>query len=359
VKRGAAQPGRWARRPAAVLLACVVGVGVSLFGAVAASDGRVVAPARAAGGSSGELAVAGTGTATFSAVVHPGGRATTAFFEFGLDPRYREPRSSRLVYDDTTPTLHLAAAAHVYSVSGKVSGLVPNALYHLRLVASSSAGTVSSPDATFWTAKDPSPPPPRIGGTVNVTPVSGLVLIRPPRATASRAPRAAGLVEGEGFLPLTEARRLPVNSQIDARPGSMRLVAAGSRRGQTQRATVAGGLFLLSQTRHGPVQGLTTLDLLEGDFRGAPTYSGCDARAAQPSNVVLQTLDASDQAGRFQVRGRYGSATASAAGTAWDTIDRCDGTLIIVHRGSVTVSDFALGNTIAVHAGQRYLASAP
>jgi hypothetical protein len=40
----------------------------------------------------------------------------------------------------------------------------------------------------------------------------------------------------------------------------------------------------------------------------------------------------------------------------WDTIDRCDGTLTIVKRGTVDVTDFRLRKTISVHAGHRYLA---
>jgi hypothetical protein len=74
---------------------------------------------------------------------------------------------------------------------------------------------------------------------------------------------------------------------------------------------------------------------------------------------VLPTLRARDENGSFRTAGRYSTATASAAGTAWDTIDRCDGTLTVVRRGTVVVADQALGQTLAVHAGQQYLAQAP
>ena len=36
-------------------------------------------------------------------------------------------------------------------MSASVSGLVPNALYHVRLVATNSAGTTFGPDVTFTT----------------------------------------------------------------------------------------------------------------------------------------------------------------------------------------------------------------
>jgi hypothetical protein len=351
------------RRAAVVLLACL---GTSLSIGVSMSSGRVVGP-RSQGAFSDALTVRGVGTVTFSAVVHPHGRATTAFFEFGLASRYREPRPSGVVYDKSTAGVHLPAGSQVDSVAGQASGLVPNALYHLRLVATSSAGTVYSPDATFRTARDPAPPRPRFGATINVVPASRLVLIRARRLSSSRTSRVARLITGPDFLPLTENRQLPIDSQFDARAGSLRLVAASGDGSQTQQATLAGGVFTLYQTRPGPGPGLTTLSLLEGGFPGGPTYDDCPADAAdrasnqragtaRSNSAVLQTLHAREQTRRFATRGRYSISTARAAGAVWDTADRCDGTLTIVRRGSVAVFDMRLGTTTVVRAGQRYLA---
>ncbi len=357
------------RRLATVSLACLVATGVLLSEGVGISGGRVLDPGRF----SDALTVEGTGTVTFSAVVHPHGRATTAFFEFGLASRYREPRPRGVVYDRSTPRVHLPAGSQIDSVSGKVSGLVPNALYHLRLVATSSAGTVYSPDATFRTAKDPAPPLPRFGATVDVAPVSALVLVRAQSLRQSfrqlRVSRAARLMAGEDFLPLTESRQIPIEAQIDARAGALRLVVAGAQRPHTDQAILSGGGFWLSQTLQGVGAGLTTVSLLESGLPGAVTYDSCPAdtippasdghaRTAQSSSAVLETLHARDQGGTFATRGRYSIATVSAAGTAWDTVDRCDGTLTIVRSGTVTVSDLQLGTTNVVQAGQRYLAQA-
>jgi hypothetical protein len=341
-----------------------VGTGAFLSDGVAISGGRVLGPPPH-GAFRDALTVAGTGTVTFSAVIHPHGRATRAFFEFGLAPRYREPRPPGIVYDRSTPAVHLTAGSQVDSVAGSASGLIPNALYHLRLVASSSAGTVFSPDATFRTAKDPAPPRPRVEATVNVAPLSRLVLIRPWRTRPSRA-SLAQLVAGENFLPLTETRQLPIGSHIDSRAGSLRLAAASAHGRHTQQATLTGGVFSLSQTRQGPAPGLTTLTLLEGDFPGGPTFDSCNpgttagasdgrARTAQSGSAVLQTLHVRDQGGSFATRGAYSITTARAAGTVWDTVDRCDGTLTIVRRGTVTVADLRLGQPNVVRAGQRYL----
>jgi hypothetical protein len=247
--------------------------------------------------------------------------------------------------------------------------LVPNALYHVRLVAANSVGTQHGPDQTFMTPKDPPPPAPVLGKTVNVMPVSGLVFIRAPRGKSLLASDAAahGLVKGRGFVPLTEARQLPNGSQIDARAGTLRVTTATNKRRRTQFATLSGALFSLSQSRARREKGLTVFALLEGDFPGAPSLrscgahaaphgSGARARAASVSPKVIQTLRARDRHGHFGTRGRHSSATVR--GTVWGTIERCDGTLTVVRRGTVRVFDFRRKVTITVHAGKRYLAKA-
>ncbi|MEA2425883.1 MAG: hypothetical protein QOH13_2293, partial [Thermoleophilaceae bacterium] len=48
--------------------------------------------------------------------------------------------------------------------------------------------------------------------------------------------------------------------------------------------------------------------------------------------------------------------TASIRGTTWLTDDRCDGTLIRVTQGSVTVHDLVKKKNVVVKKGQSYLA---
>jgi hypothetical protein len=358
-------------RRLAVRLAGLAGAGAFLFGAVGVSGGRVLGAQRARGIAAldNHPTVRGKGTVRFSAVVNPNGRVTTAYFEFGLDPRYIEPRPPGVVYAERTPAVHLVADSGTHLVSGSVSGLLPNAVYHLRLVASSSAGTVRSRGTTFRTAKDPAPPPPVIGKSANFVPVSGLVFIESPRIKSAHASGTTGPVNGPGYLPLTEPRQVPIGSDIDARAGAMQVVVASAHGGDTQRSTLFGALVSLSQTRSGLGKGLATLDLLEGDFPGAPTYSSCSARivanASGPGPVtpalssrVLQTLSARDQAGSFRIVGRYSAATVGP-GTVSNTGDRCDGTLTVVRNGTVDVDDLGFASTIVVRAGQRYLAKAP
>jgi hypothetical protein len=102
-------------------------------------------------------AVPGTPTATsstvaaFSGSVNPQGQVTTVFFQYGVDSRYRPAGGTAVIYDQSTPPQTLPADSAVHPVGASASGLVPNALYHVRLVASNSTGTTFGPDQTFRT----------------------------------------------------------------------------------------------------------------------------------------------------------------------------------------------------------------
>ncbi len=121
-------------------------------------------------------------------------------------------------------------------------------------------------------------------------------------------------------------------------------------------------MFKLSQAGGGANKGLTTLNVVEGAFPGAPTYASCKAKAARAtahaavSSRILQTLR-SRASGRFRTRGRYASATVR--GTEWTTTDRCDGTLIAVQLHAVLVQDLVKHITKLVTQGHSYLARAP
>jgi hypothetical protein len=319
----------------------------------------------------GAPSVLSSTTAALVGTVIPEGLATTAYFEYGLDSRYTQPGTAGPTYTNTTPAQAVGSDFNSHPVSGPVSGLVPNALYHVRLVATNAAGTATGPDQTFMTTQDPPPPPPVLGQSFNAAPVSGLVFIKLPGSatsdrTGGRLIGRATLTKGVGFIPLTEARQLPTGTQVDARAGKIQLNAAAStKHGKLQNGTFNGGLFKLSQDRSGLTKGLTTLSLLEGAFTGAPTYGSCKKKALDPaspsavaalSSSVLQTLRSSAH-GKFRTRGRYSAATVR--GTAWTMSDRCDGTLVTVQRDTVAVQDFVRHVTVVVRAGHRYLARAP
>jgi hypothetical protein len=312
----------------------------------------------------------GSSAATFAGSVNPNGLPTTAHFEYGLDPRYTG--GGPVVYDQTTPTDTVGADSASHSVSQTASGLLPHAVYHARLVATNSAGTVTSSDEVFTTGKAPSPGLPTLGKTANVTPISGLVFVKlPGSGHSARSARLDGrLVKGQGFIPLTQARQVPVGSEIDSRRGTLQIVAASPKQRHTQQARLSGGVFSVGQATTGRDKGLATFTLKENAFPGAPSYASCSvakkahlagtgtpgAQAAKLSPKVLQTLSASDNHGSFRTKGRYSAATVR--GTQWVTEDRCDGTLTKVKRGKVSVLDFHTRTTITLHAGQSFLAKA-
>jgi hypothetical protein len=332
-----------------------------------------------AGGTPGSVGFAArpsvtSGSASFSGFVNPNGAPTTAYFQYGLDARYFKLGASGPVYTNTTPPQAVGGDFSAHTVFATVTGLVPNAIYHARLVATNPSGSTFGADITFKTNMAGLPGPPIFGRSVNVAVVSGLVLIK---------------VNGV-FIPLTQLRQIPANAVIDALFGTVKIISAlppgklkHSRNGaadarkkavKTQSGKFGGGIFKLSQTRSGGNKGLVTLSLVESAFKGAPTYSSCtparkaadgpsarkaadgpSAHAAALSRKVLQTLHASAH-GKFRIRGRYSAATVR--GTVWGVADRCDGTLTRDFTDSVVVTDFVHHKTITLHAGQRYLARA-
>jgi hypothetical protein len=218
--------------------------------------------------------------------------------------------------------------------------------------------------------------PPVLGKSVNVEVISGQVFVKLPPGAAvgaaldgfASATPAAAPVKGQGFIPLTEVRQLPVGSEVDARAGAIRLTSASTQKGKTYTGDFQSALFTVLQSRSRRELGSTTLQLVEDGFPGGPSYGVCarpgraqtasvDATAARRlSSRVVQLLHANVH-GRFQTRGRYSAATVR--GTSWDTIDRCDGTLTVVHRGTVVVTDLRRRLNITLHAGKSYLARAP
>ncbi len=186
-------------------------------------------------------------------------------------------------------------------------------------------------------------PPPQFARSVDIGLISGIVIVRPPHRPPFR------------LTPVD--RSIPVGSRLDTSRGAVDLrsvrpvtgVRTGARRTVLQDGHFSGGVFAVLQRRS--QRGLTVLALLHS--RAAERACGGQAARATPGGRVIALLH-SDVHGDFRTRGRYSAATVR--GTEWDTIDRCDGTLTRVRRGSVEVFDFRLRRQVAVSAGQSYLA---
>jgi hypothetical protein len=298
-----------------------------------------------------------TTAAGFSGTVNPEGSGTTAHWEYGLDQSERGPGFSGNVFDQSTPNQSFTGDFSSHPISASVSNLMPNAVYHVRLVATNAAGTTIGPEQTFTTPKA-APPPAPVLGKENFTP-TGTVFI---------------LLNGQ-FVKLTQTLQLPNNTIVDTLHGSITLVAASGggslahdakakkrkKKAKPFTGTFGGAVFKVTQTKSGPNKGQTTLSLVEGGHKGIPSYASCKAKGAADAHAALssralQTLR-SRSSGRFRTRGRYAAGTVR--GTQWTTSDRCDGTLIAVQVHSVLVTDLVRHKTILVRAGHHYLAKAP
>ena len=311
-----------------------------------------------------------TTSATFTATVNPHGLPTTVHFEYG--GVFGGAKVAAITYGSSTPNQSVAPDFANHTVTATVTGLLPNVTYHVRAVATNSAGSALGPDQILQTPADPPPPPPVLGKSANVAPVSGVVYIElPPGATlASFLPSAlpseafAALTKGRAFVPLTEARQIPFGSTLDTSAGVARITTAttASAKGKVQFGDFGAGIFKLLQQRR--QRGLTELNIIDNHpasqlcaTTGKGKKASIAARAGgHPSSKVLGRLTVNSH-GHFTARGQYSAATVR--GTIWGVQNRCDGTLTRVVRGALSVRDFRLRKTITLFTGQTYLARAP
>jgi hypothetical protein len=231
--------------------------------------------------------------------------------------------------------------------------------------------SVSSPSAPLAPPPPVLPPPPPkqgvlpfklaspvLGKTVNIKPVSGVVFVKlPTGAHLSAASAFESLSKGSGFIPLTEARQIPVGSTLDTTRGVVQLTTATASSSQFQEGDFGAGIFTILQQRQ--QRGLVNLNIVNAfSPRQVCTTLGKHASVASKhlSGKVLGRLNGSAH-GKYTTRGQYSAATVR--GTIWSVTNRCAGTLTQVKRGVVAVRDFVRRKTITVRAGQQYLAKAP
>jgi hypothetical protein len=223
-------------------------------------------------------------------------------------------------------------------------------------IPTSTPGIVAKVPATLATL-----PPPVLGHSIDVEVVSGQVLIALPTtgaASAASARRDAGvsLSKGLHFIPLTEARQIPVGSTLETTAGVARIQTATATAGKLQVGDFGAGIFKLLQQRK--QRGLTELNIVNNlsPKKVCATLGKGAAVAAKLSSKVLGRIHGSAH-GRFVTKGQYSAATVR--GTIWSVSNQCNGTLTKVTRDVVTVRDFRRHKTITLHSGQSYLAHAP
>ena len=84
-------------------------------------------------------------SATLNATVNPNGQATSVYFEYGTTTSYGFKTSPK----------NIGSGGNSTNVSVSVAGLAPSAVYHVRVVASSAAGSNHGSDQTFTTTGPP------------------------------------------------------------------------------------------------------------------------------------------------------------------------------------------------------------
>jgi hypothetical protein len=181
--------------------------------------------------------------------------------------------------------------------------------------------------------------PPNFGRTVDLRPVRGTVLVQ-----------VSG-TSGQAFIRLSAPRQVRVGTRVDTTAGAVRLTAATATPGQVQTGEFHGGIFTIFQRRAD--RGITDLRIKDNRSRATACGPAGKTSRRQLSARILGLLRG-NATGRFRTTGEFGAATVH--GTEWGVRDRCDGTLTVVHRGTVVVRDFPHHRTVVVHAGHKYLA---
>jgi hypothetical protein len=209
-------------------------------------------------------------------------------------------------------------------------------------------------------------PPPVLGVNVNVDVVSGKVFVAYPLGSqlanlsdvleaslASPLRAIESLSKGLHFVPLTEARQIPVGSVLETTAGVARIETATASINKPQFGNFGAGIFKLLQARK--QKGLTELDIMDAHStrQVCASLGKRAAVAAKLSSKVLGRLNANAH-GKFTTKGQYSAATVR--GTVWNVANQCDGTLTKVQRGVVSVRDFVRRKTITLFTGQHYLA---
>lgn len=182
-------------------------------------------------------------------------------------------------------------------------------------------------------------PPPQTGVSANAEPVDGSVKVKTPGSNQ--------------FVLLAAGQQIPIGSIVDVRKGTVDLTTTADTT-TTQTARFYAGIFKLTQPKS--KKPVTELQLFGSNFKkacGSPRGRRASASATK-KKVVRQLWGAGK--GKFRTKGKYGSA--AIRGTQWLTQDRCDGTLVRVTDGTVTVRDFAKRKNVTVSAPNSYLAKA-
>jgi hypothetical protein len=304
-------------------------------------------------------------------VIEPGGSWAFAY-QFRVPADLQSRLGLRLTFTDITATIpgtarafstEAALRAGSYLETTACPGSIASQGQADFTAASGTTTPVTATGATaceFGTFDDPNPPadaaaPPQQGKTADVAPATPCDSPDSPPVPAEKCAKLCPpsgcsvrirLPGSSTFLELDANSKVPLGATLDTRNGAVRLTSAGGA-GQLQTGIFYGGLFKVTQTTRDPT---TELRLL----RQPNTVCRTAARASTQTKTKGSLW--SNVKGRFRTRGQFAAATAF--GTKWLTADRCDGTLVKVSEGAVSVRDLRRHRTTVVRTGRSYLAAA-
>jgi hypothetical protein len=142
----------------------------------------------------------------------------------------------------------------------------------------------------------------------------------------------------------------------------VKLRSASDTRKHVQSGQFFRGRFVVRQVRkprgrakRRSTKLITVLTLSGSSFSKTcrTSSSKASASAKRRSRKRVRRLFG-DARGAFRTKGR--NAAATVRGTRWGVQDRCDGTLVTVQRGRVSVRDLVRHRTVLVKTGHTYLA---
>ena len=194
-----------------------------------------------------------------------------------------------------------------------------------------------------WTGPDA----PQFATEVNARPTRGRVLVKLPRGANVKGKWARAAQSR--FVPLTEAKQLPVGTQMDTKRGSLALTSSKGPTGGVQTAEFYSGRFVVRQPKR--ERGMTEVRMSEPMKCTSSRRRGKVIASAARSRRLWGR-----GRGRFRTRGRRSAATVR--GTTWLQKDTCATTTTVVREGTVIVKDFAKRKNIRVKAPKRYVARA-
>ncbi len=206
--------------------------------------------------------------------------------------------------------------------------------------------TVSVDNISYGGATVSGPAPAVVNESINMTQLSGDVIVRVPQAVGGAPPSEGGSSSGS-VARIAGTASLPLGSVINSTKGRVRVI--GRRRKKRQAGNFRAGTFRVRQAGDGEMV-LT----LRGSLDCGATASGASPKAE--ASARRRRLWGSSSGGEFRTRGRHSSG--AVRGTKWLTSDRCNGTLTVVREGIVQVHDYGNGKRVRVRAGKSYFARA-